>query len=76
MSLPMNSGFYCARKSNDELTKRLDELERAYNERFKMVFEAMRELMRPPRSKRKPLGFLANIPKKRSGHKKAHKDAA
>ena len=59
--------------SNDELTKRLDELERAYNEQFKIVFEAMRELMRRPRSKRKPVGFLADIPKKRSNHKRPPK---
>jgi len=57
--------------SNDEWTKRFDELKRAYDELFAMVFEEIRELKRPARSKRKPVGFLANIPPKRLRPKKA-----
>lgn len=41
------------RPSNDELARRVDELERTYNEQFKIVVEAIRRLMRPSR-KRKP----------------------
>ena len=43
--------------SNTELTRRLDELERTYDGRFKVVFEAIRQLMKPPAQKRKPIGF-------------------
>jgi len=43
--------------SNAELTTRLDELERTYDRRFKVVFDAIRQLMKPPARKRKPIGF-------------------
>ena len=42
------------RPSNEELARRVDELERTYNEQFKIVVEAIRRLMRPPVRKRKP----------------------
>ena len=53
--------------SNKKLSKRLDELERTYDGQFKMIIEAirrLRQLMRPPVRKRKPIGFRAKIPKK------------
>jgi hypothetical protein len=34
--------------SNDELARKLDELERKYDEQFRVVFEAIRQLMTPP----------------------------
>lgn len=52
------------RPSNEELARRLDELERAYNERFKIVVEAIERLMRPSVRKRKPVGSRAKILKK------------
>ena len=42
------------RPSNEELARRVDDLERTYNEQFKIVVEAIRRLMRPPVRKRKP----------------------
>jgi hypothetical protein len=45
--------------SNAELTRRLDDLERTYNERFEVVFEAVGQLMKPALPKRKPIGFRA-----------------
>ena len=42
------------RPSNEELARRLDELELTYNEQFKIVVEAIRRLMRPPVRKRRP----------------------
>src|SRR5262249_3638405 len=45
--------------SNAELTRRLDDLERTYNEQLRVVFDAIRRLMKPPLSKRKPIGFRA-----------------
>ena len=43
--------------SNHELALKLDELERKYNHQFKIVFDAIRELMTPPPPKIKPIGF-------------------
>ena len=43
--------------SNAELSRRLDELERKYDTQFKVVFDAIRTLMLPPRTKRKQIGF-------------------
>lgn len=45
--------------SNVELAKQLKELERKYDRQFKVVFDAIRELMTPPEPKRKPIGFHA-----------------
>ena len=46
-----------------DLAKRLDELEKKYDAQFKVVFDAIRELMRPPESKKRPIGFLVEEPK-------------
>jgi hypothetical protein len=43
--------------SNKELAKRLDELEEKYDSQFKVVFDAIRELMTPPEPKRRRIGF-------------------
>ncbi len=43
--------------SNGELARRLDLLEKKYDARFKVVFEAIRRLMAPPATNRRPLGF-------------------
>ena len=52
------------RPSNEELARRLDELERACNEQFEFVVEAIQRLTKPRVRKRKPIGFRAKIPKK------------
>ncbi len=41
-----------------DLSRRLDELEKKYDVQFKVVFEAIRELMKPPETKKRPIGFL------------------
>jgi hypothetical protein len=41
-----------------DLARRLDELEKKYDAQFKIVFDAIRELMKPPDSKKRPIGFL------------------
>jgi hypothetical protein len=43
--------------TNRELARRLDELEKKYDSRFKMVFEAIRQLMAPPAKARRSIGF-------------------
>jgi len=44
--------------SNKNLSKRLNGLEKKYDAQFKVVFEAIRELMIPPETKKRPIGFL------------------
>jgi hypothetical protein len=43
--------------SHADLSRRLDELEQRYDQQFKAVFEAIRQLMAPPESPRRRLGF-------------------
>jgi hypothetical protein len=44
--------------SHAELARRLDELERKYDSQFRVVFDAIRELMAPPpEPRRKRIGF-------------------
>lgn len=43
--------------SHKDLSKRLDELEKKYNHQFKMVFDAIRQLMMPPPVKQRRIGF-------------------
>ena len=43
--------------SNEELARKFDELEKKYDHQFKIVFDAIRELMTPPPMRIKPIGF-------------------
>ena len=45
--------------SNAALARKLARLERKYDAQFKVVFDAIRELMTPPEPKRLPMGFEA-----------------
>jgi hypothetical protein len=51
---------------NAELAKRLDALEKKYDEQFKGVFDAIRQLMAPPTSKKKEIGF--HVRERRAGY--------
>jgi hypothetical protein len=44
--------------SNDELARKLEELEKKYDEQFRVVFEAIRQLMTPPERERKKISFV------------------
>ena len=50
--------------SNDELSRRLDELESNYDKQFKVVFDAIRQLMSTPIRNRKEIGFRSRAVKK------------
>ena len=50
--------------SNSELCRRLDELESKYDRQFKVVFDAIRQLMSPPVPARKQIGFRSRAVKK------------
>jgi hypothetical protein len=43
--------------SDQELSQRLDELEKKYDQQFGAVFDAIRQLMTPPEPQRRRLGF-------------------
>jgi hypothetical protein len=43
---------------NAELARKLADLEGRYDRQFKVVFDAIRELMQPPTRTRRPIGFL------------------
>ncbi len=43
--------------ANRDLARQLDHLEQKYDAQFKVVFDAIRELMIPPRLQRRPIGF-------------------
>ena len=40
-----------------DLARKLDALERKYDSQFRVVFDAIRELMKPPETKRRAVGF-------------------
>lgn len=43
--------------SHKDLIRKIDEMERKYDARFKLVFEAIRQLMEPPCSRKRRIGF-------------------
>ena len=57
----------CGKKvaSKKELTKRLSELERTCNKRFKTVYEAIRQLLKTGHRERNAIGFRSKIPGKK-----------
>ena len=44
--------------SNDRLARKLEALEKKYDAQFKVVFDAIRQLMAPPEPKKRKIGFL------------------
>jgi ORF6N domain-containing protein len=55
-------------RSHADLAKKLNELERKYDRRFKSVFDAIRYLMNPPaRTARRQIGFRASAVNARAG---------
>ncbi len=50
--------------SNAGLAQKLEALEKKYDANFKVVFDAIRQLMTPPNAKRKQIGFHAKAIKR------------
>jgi hypothetical protein len=44
--------------SNEDLARKLAALEKKYDAQFRVVFDAIRELMAPPTPKKRKIGFL------------------
>ena len=49
--------------THEDLRPRLDALERKYDTNFKVVFDAIRELMTPPATERRAIGFRPDLDK-------------
>lgn len=45
--------------AHKDLAKKLEELEKKYDAQFRIVFDAIRELMIPPTQDKRKIGFLA-----------------
>ncbi len=45
--------------THKELARKLEELEKEYDAQFRIVFDAIRELMKPPKQPRRQIGFHA-----------------
>ena len=48
---------------NKELLRRLDEMEKEYDSQFKVVFDALRQLMAQPRKPLRKIGFNRDVSK-------------
>jgi hypothetical protein len=46
--------------SHADLARKLEALEKKYDKQFKIVFDAIRDLMASPEPKKRPIGFLAD----------------
>ena len=54
--------------THEELRQRIEEMEKKYDKRFAAVFDAIRELIEEPKTKRKPaIGYHTEEKKKRAG---------
>jgi hypothetical protein len=52
-------------EANADLARKLDELERKYDAKFRVVFDAIREVMAPPATPRRRIGFRSANPSSR-----------
>lgn len=57
-----------------ELARRLDELEKKYDAQFKMVFDALRQLLAPPEKPKREIGF--RVKKRRATYKAGRRTIA
>jgi len=55
--------------SNVDLARKLKQMEKKYDEQFKIVFEAIRQLMTPPETKKKKIGFMVKEKKAAYGRR-------
>jgi hypothetical protein len=55
--------------THTDMARKLEEMEKKYDAQFEVVFDAIRQLMQPPPTSRKPIGFAASSPAKPSDKK-------
>jgi hypothetical protein len=74
VSIEIMRAFVCLRQMLDahkDLRRKLAELEKKYDDQFKIVFEAIAELMAPPQKAPRKIGF--EVKEKRGGYGKEAK---
>lgn len=49
--------------SHKDLARKLEEMEKTYNQQFRVVFEAIRQLLEPPAESKRQIGFKVEEPK-------------
>jgi len=49
--------------THKDLARKLVEMEKKYDAQFKVVFDAIRQLMKPDEPKKKPIGFRRELEK-------------
>lgn len=49
--------------THKDLAKKLDELEKKYDAQFRIVFDAIRQLMQPPQAPKRQIGFKVEEPR-------------
>ena len=59
--------------SNEQLSRKLQELEKKYDEQFKVVFDAIHQILIPPEKPKRPIGFSVEEPKVRYGVRRKKK---
>ncbi len=59
--------------SNVELARRLDALEKKYDRQFKVVFDAIRQILMPPEKPKRPMGFQVRETKSSYGGRRRNK---
>lgn len=53
--------------THKDLARKLNEMEKKYDAQFKVVFDAIRQLMTPPEPRQKQIGFLKGKEKQQKG---------
>jgi hypothetical protein len=49
--------------SNKDLARKLEELEKRYDSKFRVIFDTLKELMNPLQAEKKDIGFKVKEPK-------------
>ena len=50
-------------RTNEELNRKMTDMEKKYDKQFKVVFQILQQLMEPPKKPRKEIGFRASSKK-------------
>ena len=58
VNIEIMRAFVRLRELMADLVRRLNKMEKKYDAQFRVVFDAIRELMKPPEPKKRKIGFL------------------
>ena len=51
--------------THKDLARKLEEMEKKYDHQFRVVFDAIRKLMAPPKTRSRPIGFATDVKEKK-----------